>query len=132
MTTIGNANTTPYARWESAVEKKRAAAAQKIPSAWRLPEYVLNDLTRNPTGNVMDGPKISGILTDRELDITENYTAVQILEKLALKEFTSYEVTLAFSKRAAIAQQLVCYSFSYQMILCYALSLILVGARPIA
>ena len=52
-------------------------------------------------------PRICGLLTEHELDITENYDAVTLLEKIAAKELTSHLVTTAFCKRAAVAQQLV-------------------------
>ncbi|KAJ5733144.1 Amidase, partial [Penicillium manginii] len=46
-----------------------------------------------------------GLLSDLELDLTENYTAAQLLAKLASGEASSLAVTTAFCKRAAIAQQ---------------------------
>lgn len=50
-------------------------------------------------------PRTCGILTKDELDITENYDAHGLLEKLAQGTFSSVQVTTAFAKRAAIAQQ---------------------------
>ncbi|KAH7370518.1 putative general amidase [Rhexocercosporidium sp. MPI-PUGE-AT-0058] len=47
------------------------------------------------------------LLTTEEIDITEKYTAVTLLEHLASGKFTSVAVTTAFCKRAAIAQQVV-------------------------
>jgi amidase len=41
------------------------------------------------------------------LIITESYDARRLLRQLATGQLTSVEVTEAFSKRAAIAQQLV-------------------------
>lgn len=55
----------------------------------------------------LDVPRRSGILTDRELEITESHNLASLLKGLASGDLTSSEVTLAFSKRAAIAQQLV-------------------------
>jgi amidase len=52
-------------------------------------------------------PKTCGLLTEAEIDLTENYDAVAMLELLAKGEITSYAMTQAFCKRAAIAQQLV-------------------------
>jgi Asp-tRNA(Asn)/Glu-tRNA(Gln) amidotransferase A subunit family amidase len=46
------------------------------------------------------------LLDDRELQITGLYDATDLLAKLARREFSSLEVTTAFAKRAAIAQQL--------------------------
>jgi amidase len=46
-------------------------------------------------------------LTEQELRITEHYTIAELLSALADGTLTSAEVTLAYSKRAAVAQQLV-------------------------
>ncbi|KAI5258661.1 amidase [Aureobasidium subglaciale] len=56
--------------------------------------------------NALEVPKICGILTEREIAITEDNDAVDIIEKIRSQAFTAEEVTLAFCKRAAIAQQL--------------------------
>lgn len=48
-----------------------------------------------------------GLLSDRELEITDAEDCTAILEKIHSKEWSAYEVTVAFCKRAAIAQQLV-------------------------
>lgn len=56
--------------------------------------------------NVMDVPHQSGIMTTKELEITE-MDATSLLELMASGQLKSYDVTLAFCKRAAIAQQLV-------------------------
>ncbi|EOA89243.1 uncharacterized protein SETTUDRAFT_127824 [Exserohilum turcica Et28A] len=57
--------------------------------------------------NDLDIPRKSGILTAKELDITENYTVESLLAKLRNGELSALDVTVAFSKRAAIAQQLL-------------------------
>lgn len=49
----------------------------------------------------------SGILSQRELEITEQYSVAELLTALSSGQITAVEATLAFSKRAAIAQQLV-------------------------
>ena len=91
----------PSESWGSKVAKKQAAAKALIPKEWLLP------LTLPIPSNVLEIPRKSGILSERELEITEAYDATQLLVKLAKGEFTSTEVTKAFSKRAAIAQQVV-------------------------
>jgi amidase len=52
-------------------------------------------------------PRTYGLLTEAEIDITENYDAVALLELLAMGEVTPYAATQAFYKRVVIAQQLV-------------------------
>lgn len=52
------------------------------------------------------------MLTEKELRITEAYDVRHLLKALASGELTSVDVTVAFCKRAAIAQQLACSNFS--------------------
>ncbi|KAB8070956.1 amidase signature domain-containing protein [Aspergillus leporis] len=92
--------------WEEKAQAKQASAAAKIPAEWRLPASIQTKLTQDQTTNVLDIPAQSGILTARELEITETTDATSLLAKLANQEYTSVEVTTAFCKRAAIAQQL--------------------------
>lgn len=100
------------ATWETKVAAKQQAARDKIPKEWLLPSSVLQmlqtPLAEHPNRVIdMDIPRKSGVMTEKELDITEKYTLEQLLLKLRSGEVSSVEVTLAFSKRAAIAQQLV-------------------------
>jgi amidase len=60
--------------------------------------------------NVLDIPNTCGILTEREITITSDNDAVDIVEKIRSQEYTAEEVTVAFCKRAAVAQQLVIFS----------------------
>lgn len=107
------------ASWQTLVARKRQQCADNIPPEWRLPDALLQSLNlSSPTGERLiaaDIPRRSGLLSDSELDVTENYTATQLVGKLAAGELSSLEVTTAFCKRAAIAQQLVC---SYSVYLC--------------
>ncbi|CAD0112983.1 unnamed protein product, partial [Aureobasidium uvarum] len=56
--------------------------------------------------NVLEVPKTCGILTNREIIMTEENDAVDIVEKIRQQEYTAEEVAVAFCKRAAVAQQL--------------------------
>ena len=105
--------------WETIAKSKRARRSAAIPPEWRLlPGQVPDDQL-----NVINVPVECGILTARELEITAT-DAVALVQKLIHSEYSSYEVrnscsrlevvltsilevTLAFCKRAAIAQQLV-------------------------
>ena len=91
----------PSETWQDKVARKQVAIKAAIPSEWLLP----SDLTIS--SNVLDVPRQCGILSEKELEITESFTARQIVDKLSTRNLTSAEVTMAFSKRAAIAQQLV-------------------------
>ena len=92
--------------WEVLVQTKQAEAAAKIPVPWRLPvEYTT--ISETARINVLDVPRRCGLLTPKQLDITENYDATALLAKIRHQELSAYEVTEAFCIRAAIAQQVV-------------------------
>ena len=71
-----------------------------IPAKWKLSSQF------QIPSNVMEVPKSCGILTSRQIEITEQI-ATNLLEKLASGSISSVEVTEAFLARAAIAHQLV-------------------------
>lgn len=91
--------------WQDISAGKRKEAYELIPEAWRLPSSMIPK--PEDAVSVMSFPQKSGILSEAELEITEKYDAVALVEKLASKQLSSEAVTVAFSKRAAIAQQLV-------------------------
>ena len=89
--------------WEKIAEAKRAALAEQIPPEYRVPK---DQLPPESQLDVTTWPKESGWFSSKELEITDS-SASQILRKVASKEWSSEEVTRAFCKRAAAAQQLV-------------------------
>ena len=105
--------------WKAKVARKQEALRVKIPQAWLLPESVTTLLKYPLEKNVnrlieLDIPRKSGILNDRELKITEEYTVVSLLAALRSGELSAVEVTTAFSKRACIAGQLTnCLTETY-------------------
>ncbi|RMZ75574.1 hypothetical protein DV737_g5244, partial [Chaetothyriales sp. CBS 132003] len=73
--------------WEKIAQTKCARLEAAIPPEWRLhPGQVPDDQL-----NVVDVPVVCGLLTDRELDIT-NCDAVKLVQKLIHREYSSYEV----------------------------------------
>ncbi|KAI8946103.1 putative fatty-acid amide hydrolase [Xylaria longipes] len=74
----------------------------KIPDAW----LISPDAAENVT-NFIKIPTTCGVLSDVECEITSNYDATALLAKLKAGTFSVEQVTVAFCKRAAIAQQLV-------------------------
>lgn len=81
--------------------QKQAQQTSLIPPAWRLSEL--------PSPSLLDVraiPSTCGILTPREVDITENYDATSLAAAIAARTFSSVDVVTAFCKRSAIAQQL--------------------------
>lgn len=103
--------------WHSRAAQKRRQCAAKIPEHWNVPVSILHNLHEplqdNPNNLIeLDIVRRCGIMTERELRITESLTIKDLLEALASGELTSLEVTIAYSKRAAIAQQLVSHLIS--------------------
>lgn len=85
---------------------ERSTASDLIPPEWILPSTVLERVRTAQNINVLDIPRTCGLLTPEQIAITESYNAHELLELLAAGTLTSVQVTAAFSKRAAIAQQL--------------------------
>ncbi|PYH42853.1 putative general amidase [Aspergillus saccharolyticus JOP 1030-1] len=92
--------------WQQKVQAKQAAAAAKIPAEWRLPAHLLATADPVSPENVLSVPRDCGLLTERELAITETVDATALLAQIAAGKYSAVEVTTAFCKRAAIAQQL--------------------------
>ena len=105
--------------WQAKVLLKQRTSQEKIPKEWFLSSEV-KDKLRYPLEShpnkliEMNIAKLSGILTERELGITEDYTVSALLEALAASKLSALEVTTAFSKRAALAGQLInCVTETY-------------------
>ncbi|KZF19859.1 amidase [Xylona heveae TC161] len=86
--------------WQAAAERKRAEVAKllgpyTIPGDAIPPPAELPDATNFPRA----------YLEPREIEFTEKLSIEELLGKLARREITAKEVTLAFCKRAAIAHQ---------------------------
>ena len=95
--------------WQDIAARKRAARDALIPAAWKLPP---GNLPKDPPlfkygpQNVLNFPRERGLLSAAELQLTEGYTIRTLLPALGSRKLSSVEVTSAFCKRAAIAQQL--------------------------
>ncbi|KAF4759618.1 hypothetical protein N7455_012581 [Penicillium solitum] len=88
--------------WESIAATKRQALKDSIPAEWVIPAAIF------PPEDQLDVttfPRESGFFTERELEIT-SISALTILSHLSSGSWTSEEVTKAFCKAAAVAQQL--------------------------
>lgn len=106
------ASEAPTSNWQDLVATKRHECEQKIPSDWLLSADQLALAQETPRVLDIDLPRRSGLLSEVELDLTENYTASQLLVKLVSGQVNSSAVTTAFCKRAAIAQQVVSTMYS--------------------
>ncbi|KAF5667304.1 general amidase [Fusarium heterosporum] len=99
--------TTPVKSGPSDYEALRTSlleAGSTVPKELLLPRALID----NPTKDVTGIPRSCGILSEEELDITENYDALGLAAAIAAKKFTSVAVVTAFCKRAIIAHQLTC------------------------
>ena len=84
--------------WQSIAQRKRAERDALIPEAWRI-ESPCDELV-----NVTGVPRTCGLLSARELDITENYDATALAKAIANRELTSVDVTTAFCKVRTISR----------------------------
>jgi amidase len=101
------ASVPPIADWQALAKSKRESVFAKIPKDWLLPTSQTSQYTESSSISVLDVPRTCGILTDKELDLTENYDATDLVKMMAEKQVKSVEVVTAFCKRAAVAQQCV-------------------------
>jgi amidase len=89
------------------VDQKRADLKARIPSAWVLPANITDKVDHTLNTNALELIEYTTLLSPKEKEITEEYTAAALIQLMCEGEFTSVQVTTAFCKRAAIAQQLV-------------------------
>ncbi|KAE8155341.1 amidase signature domain-containing protein [Aspergillus avenaceus] len=105
--------------WPEKIQRKRQECREAIPSTWKIPTEILAVLKtpiESHENNIIELDLIrkSRVLSCHELDITEKNNVEQLLDALASGALTAVEVTVAYSKRAAVAQQLVnCLTETY-------------------
>ncbi|KAL4916678.1 amidase signature domain-containing protein [Aspergillus aurantiobrunneus] len=90
-----------YPHWKPIVLQKRSIQLQSIPPAWHLPQ---STIASNAT--TLDTIRTCGILSPQELKWTEVDDITELVRVLAAREVSSVELTTAFCKRAAVAQQM--------------------------
>lgn len=90
------------APWKPTVHHKRSLQLASIPPAWRLPS---SSQPPSPQTTI-EIIHSSNILNPQELQWTETADICALLSHLASREVSSVQLTTAFCKRAAIAQQL--------------------------
>ncbi|BCS18606.1 uncharacterized protein APUU_11434S [Aspergillus puulaauensis] len=88
--------------WESIAATKRQALKASIPAEWVIPPRIFPP---DAQLDVTTFPQESGFFTKHELEITST-PALEIVSNLSSGSWTSEEVTKAFCKTAAVAQQL--------------------------
>ncbi|KAJ4201581.1 hypothetical protein NW767_006667 [Fusarium falciforme] len=100
----------PSTDWEALIEAKRGHLYAQIRPEWHLPDKITNQVHHTSDASAFDLLDNTNLLSQREREITEKYDASTLIEMMATGAISSVEVTTAFCKRAAAAQQLVCIS----------------------
>ena len=88
--------------YQTIAKRKQAERDSRIPAEWKLKNWKFASAL-----DVRNVPQQSDILSRRELEITEKYDATALAEAIRNGDLKCVDVTLAFCKRAAIAQQVV-------------------------
>jgi hypothetical protein len=83
----------PTPKWQSVSWQKKDQQFARIPAEWRLSRLPSSNIT-----NYLDVPRECGLLTDRELDITENYDATALAQAIRERKLNCVDVTTAFCK----------------------------------
>lgn len=91
------------AEWKVRIKAKLDKVQGSVPKEWKLPDNIIADLSEPNTFK----QAVDLLLTTREQSITQDYTAKELVQKLADSEFSAVEVATAFSKRAEIARTFV-------------------------
>jgi amidase len=107
--------------WSDIASSAQKSLLDSIPAKWRLPQPLDSSLT-----DVRSVPATCGLLTDQQLEITEQ-TASELMAQLREGKLSSVDVTEAFCARAAIAHQCVNRILSYRWILWTALMIQTLG-----
>ncbi|PTU23917.1 hypothetical protein P175DRAFT_0505686 [Aspergillus ochraceoroseus IBT 24754] len=97
---MGRKMTVPH--WKPIVLQKREAQLQSIPAAWHLPKSTIT----SPDTSTLDTIRSCGILSTQELQWTEMKDVPELMRLLTSRAVSSVQMTTAFCKRAAVAQQL--------------------------
>jgi amidase len=87
--------------WRDIVTEKTRRQQASIPKEW-----ILTNLPPKEQLNVISFPETCGLLSVKEIEIT-NTNVDGLLEKLKSGRWSAVDVTIAFSKRAIVAHQLV-------------------------
>jgi amidase len=96
--------TSKTGNWQELAAVKRKEQRESIPREWLLDHA---NLPRPDQVNVIHVARTCGLLTERDLEITENIDVHILLEKIKRGEWSAVEVTRAYYKRAIVAHQVV-------------------------
>ena len=94
--------------WHSIRDRKLADRAAKIPKEWLI---LSENLPGSDVLDVTDIPRTCGVLTPKELHITEAYDARSLAAVICNRKLTAVEVTTAFCKVRSPPLYLSAYSY---------------------
>ncbi|KAI8710850.1 Amidase [Fusarium sp. LHS14.1] len=97
--------------WKTLASAHASKQLSSIPSDWILDAAKLREISGAGTpreGHLveLDAARKSGLLSEEELTLTQDFSATNILKHIRNQKWSAEEVTVAFCKRAALAQQL--------------------------
>ncbi|KAI9368106.1 amidase signature domain-containing protein [Aspergillus egyptiacus] len=102
--------------YSTIAERKQSQLLERIPSQWRLSASLIPPGMHSAAESVnnvqydrisvMDIPASCGLLSSKEIGITENWDIRGLLGQIHTQRLTAKEVVQAFCKRAAIAHQI--------------------------
>ena len=81
--------------WQAIAQRKKGQQASRIPKEWILPEITAPRVNSN---HVLDVPRRCGLLSEKELNITEEYDATALVGELAAGRLSCKDVAVAFCK----------------------------------
>ncbi|KAJ5778297.1 hypothetical protein N7520_001543 [Penicillium odoratum] len=96
-------------QWERQAQRGRDILNNSIPKQWLASVESLPPASQK---NVIDFPKKSGLLSERELSITD-LSATQLVTKMGIGELKAEEVVVAFLKRAVLGHQLLNFATEF-------------------
>lgn len=85
--------------WLILVAEKQKQCQQEIPESWRLsPEHLSTFSHPGIDLIAADACRKCGIMSELELDITEKFTATELVQRLASREISALDTTITFVK----------------------------------
>ncbi|KAI5254635.1 hypothetical protein E4T42_02221 [Aureobasidium subglaciale] len=90
--------------WEAQRMNILTTFINKVPEGYYIAQHYVDD----PAQDITFIPRECGILTEEELEITEDYDATALAAAIARKKYTALAVAKAFCKRAIICDQISC------------------------
>ncbi|KAF7591333.1 hypothetical protein BBP40_001657 [Aspergillus hancockii] len=95
--------------WQTEALKAKAILHNSLPKQWLLPDDKLPPPNQK---DVVDFPRTSGLLTNRELSITD-MSATALVSGMGAGQLSAEEVVVAFLKRAVLGHQLLNFATEF-------------------